>query len=556
MSLFGGNTTRLTIACNQLKSTVLIVGLLISLLPTLAHAAGTPAGTSICNQAQATYAAANGVPMPPISSNAVCITVQQVGTVNITPATASRTSQINTSIDYASEVTNSGNSSDNILLAAISSHGFPAAIYLDANGNGVLDPSELAAGVISQTGNLLADSSARIIIRLTIPNNIALNGQTDFMNIIGTSAFDAAARDTGSYSTIIASATLSFTKSVSNSVPRGGDRVTYTLAYVNSGSADASNLAVSDVLDNHLRYVTSSAVPAPTSVVGQTISWNLGTIAAGATGSIIFQVDIVNNATPGTEIHNIAQIQYNDGPNLINLASTESNFITVQAGGVVTVDFTPLRTDSGEPGDTIDYAFTVTNTGALTEAFTLSFSSNQSLNWIYYYDANGNGTIDSSETATTATGPLAGNGGQYNVVARTILGVVSTNGTIDVTTFRVTSTTNAGNFKTTTGTTTILIPVMNLTKIADSPEPKPGREIRYQITYGNNGGGHAIQFVVTDAIPANTTYIAQSVQHNTIPKTDEADGDEVTLSNGVITVNVGTVNPAASGVIEFRVRIN
>ncbi len=97
---------------------------------------------------------------------------------------------------------------------------------------------------------------------------------------------------------------------------------------------------------------------------------------------------------------------------------------------------------------------------------------------------------------------------------------------------------------------------MNLTKIADSPEPKPGREIRYQITYGNNGGGHAIQFVVTDAIPANTTYIAQSVQHNTIPKTDEADGDEVTLSNGVITVNVGTVNPAASGVIEFRVRIN
>jgi uncharacterized repeat protein (TIGR01451 family) len=150
---------------------------------------------------------------------------------------------------------------------------------------------------------------------------------------------------------------------------------------------------------------------------------------------------------------------------------------------------------------------------------------------------------------------LAG-GGQYNVVARTVLPVVPANGTIDATSFRVTSTTNASNFKTTAGTTTLYIPVMTLTKLADSPEPKPGREIRYQITYNNTGGGQAIQFAVTDAIPAYTTYIAQSVRHNNAAKTDEADADEVTVSGGVVTVNVGTVNPSASGVIEFRVRIN
>jgi hypothetical protein len=65
-----------------------------------------------------------------------------------------------------------------------------------------------------------------------------------------------------------------------------------------------------------------------------------------------------------------------------------------------------------------------------------------------------------------------------------------------------------------------------------------------------------MQFVVTDAIPANTTYIAQSVRHNGVPKTDEADADEVLVNGGVVTVNVGTVNAAVSGVIEFRVRIN
>jgi uncharacterized repeat protein (TIGR01451 family) len=520
-----------------------------------AFAAGTPAGTNICNQAFATYSAANGQAMPPVSSNNVCVTVQQLGVVNITPATATRATQVNTSVDYASTVTNSGNGTDNILLSATTSLGFTTAIYRDANGDGVLDPSEISSGTIVQTGNLPADSSARIITRVTVPNNIGLNGQTDILRVVGTSAFESTAKDTGSYSTIIASAVLAFTKSVSNTVPRGGDRVTYTISYTNSGSAPAANVIVTDALDNNLRYVTGSGLPAPVSVSGQTVIWNLGTIAASASGSIVFQADIVNNAIPGTEIHNVAQIQYDDGPNNVTLASNESNFITVQSGGAVTVTFTPNRTGSGEPGDTIDYAFTVTNNGGLSESFTLSYSSTQNLVWVYYHDANGNGQIDSSETTTTTTGALA-SGAQFNVIARTTLPVVPTNGTVDATTFRVTSTVNASNFTTTTGTTTMYIPVMTLSKLADAPEPKPGREIRYQITYNNSGGGRAMQFVVTDAIPANTTYIAQSVRHNGVPKTDEADADEVLVNGGVVTVNVGTVNAAVSGVIEFRVRIN
>jgi uncharacterized repeat protein (TIGR01451 family) len=532
-----------------------VLSALISLVQQ-GFAAGTPAGTTISNQAHASYQASNGQNMPPISSNIVQVVVQQLGAVNITPPTASRTTQVNTSVDYPSVVTNSGNGTDNILLSASSSHGFTASIYRDANSNGVLEPNELSAGTIMQTGNLLADSTAHIIGRVIVPNNIALNGQTDILTVTGTSVFDATAQSSGVYSTIIASATLAFTKSVSNTVPRGGDRVTYTISYTNSGSSPATNVVVTDQLDNHLNYVTSSAVPPPAGIAGQTLTWNLGTIAANASGAITFQVDVVNNATPGTEIHNVALVQYNDGPNIINLSSTETNFITVQSGGVVTVDFGPNRNRTGEPGDTIDYAFTVTNNGALAEAFTLGYASNQSFVWTYYHDANGNGQIDSTETTTTGTGSIPGTGGQYHVVARTRLPVVAADGTVDVTTFRVTSTTNASNFKTTTGTTTVYIPVMSLAKLADAPDPRPGREIRYQLTYSNAGNGHAIQFAVSDSIPTHTTYVSQSVKLNGVPKTDQADGDEVTVSGGLIMVNVGIVNPLVSGVIEFRVRIN
>ncbi|MBI5474603.1 MAG: DUF11 domain-containing protein [Ignavibacteriae bacterium] len=517
--------------------------------------AGTPAGTSIANQAHATYRANNGEPMPPVSSNVVSVIVQQLAAINITPPTATRTTQVNSSIDFPSTITNSGNGTDVILLAASTSLGFQTGIYRDANGNGVLDPGEISAGTISQTTSLAADSSMKAIIRVTVPNNITLNGQTDLLGFVGTSAFESTTKDTASYTTIISSASISFTKNVSNTLARGGDRVTYTLAYANPGSADATNVSVTDVLDNHLRYVTSSSVPPPISVTGQTIVWNLGTVAAGSNGAITFNVDVVNNAPPGTEIHNIAQMQYNDGPNVINLASTETNFITVQSGGIVSVDFSPNRTGSGEPGDTIDYAMTATNNGLLPEAFTLSASSNQNLPWVYYYDANGNGRIDSAEATTSATGMLA-SGGQYNVVARAILPVVPADGTIDVASFRAASTTNAGNVATATGTTTLRIPVMTLSKLADAPDPKPGRVIRYQITYANVGGGRAVQFAVTDAVPVNTSYMLQSVVHNGTPKTDEADGDEVTVSNNVVAVDVGSVSAGSSGVIEFRVRIN
>jgi large repetitive protein len=520
------------------------------------QAAGTPAGTVIANQASATYKAKGGQQMPAISSNVVSVIVAQEAVINVTPSTTSHTTQLNTSVDYPSIVTNSGNGTDVVHLTAVSSLGFATAIYRDVNNDGLLESTELTAGPISQTPTLPADSSTHIIVRVTVPNNPAFNGQTDVLTLTATSTFDPTKQSQGMYSTHVTSAALTFRKSVSNAVPRGGDRVTYTLAYTNAGGGDATSAVITDILDNNLNFVSGSATPTPSSVAGRTIVWNLGTIAANSNGTISFQVDLVSNAVPGTEVHNNADVHFNDGPNPLSITSTESNFITVQGGGGVTIDFTPVQTGAGEPGDTVDYAYTVTNNGIFLETFNFSYVSSQGLVWAFYHDLNGNGRVDAGEPVTTSTGVLAGGGTQYRLVARTIVPVVPADHTVDVTTFRVGSTTNAANFKTTTGTTTISIPVMSLAKVANAPDPKPGREITYTITYGNSGSGRAIQFVVTDPIPPNTTYVAQSVKLNNVPKTDEVDADEVTVSGSLVTVNVGTVMPQASGTIEFRVKIH
>lgn len=53
-----------------------------------------------------------------------------------------------------------------------------------------------------------------------------------------------------------------------------------------------SNVVVTEVLPPGVHYTGGSAVPAPTSVSGQTLTWNLGIVAIGQTSSIAFTVTL------------------------------------------------------------------------------------------------------------------------------------------------------------------------------------------------------------------------------------------------------------------------
>ena len=146
-------------------------------------------------------------------------------------------------------------------------------------------------------------------------------------------------------------------------------------------------------------------------------------------------------------------------------------------------------------------------------------------------------------------------GGQLHLIARAVLPMVPADLTQDIMALLARSTTNSGNFRSVTSTTTVAIPRLTLVKLATAPDPRSGNEITYSITYTNEGHGQSDGFVVTDAIPANTAYVPGSARLNGVAKTDQADGDQVTVGEGEVRVRVGSVKPNSSGVIEFRVRI-
>lgn len=105
---------------------------------------------------------------------------------------------------------------------------------------------------------------------------------------------------------------------------------------------------------------------------------------------------------------------------------------------------------------------------------------------------------------------------------------------------------------------------------APSPPPAcsafvPGSIVQYQLTVTLSGAGLAQNVLVTDNIPANTTYVAGSIRVDAAPRTDAADGDNASCvgcgsATGAVSVNLGNVNIIAGTpiqrVIDYRVTIN
>jgi uncharacterized repeat protein (TIGR01451 family) len=80
----------------------------------------------------------------------------------------------------------------------------------------------------------------------------------------------------------------------------------------------------------------------------------------------------------------------------------------------------------------------------------------------------------------------------------------------------------------------------------------PGDTLRYTITIQNSAAIPATGVVLTDSVPANTTYVANSTQLNGSPY-GQPDGGVAPLASGI---NVGTIAPGATAVVQFDLQVN
>lgn len=303
----------------------------------------------------------------------------------------------------------------------------------------------------------------------------------------------------------------------------------------------------------------------------------------------------------GTNITNKATATYNINGNNI---TADSNITTVKVAEIINVTATWQDASNipAYPGDSNKVlTYKVSNTGNGREGFVLSanvavagddFNPALSGNGIYL-DANGNGIYDSgTDTLYTAgtndpnltadgyvtvfvlcnipSGLSDGNLGFVNLTAtsKTSGGAVAAgtvyvgggDGGVDAVMG------GSGGSSTQTGKYQVAVITVSVVKSAavsdrfGGTKPVPGATIQYTITVTVAGTGTAAGVVITDPVPANTTYAAGTLRLNGTAISDAKDadaGDVGGTTAGIVSVSLGDLtSSSAVQSITFDVKIN
>ena len=293
----------------------------------------------------------------------------------------------------------------------------------------------------------------------------------------------------------------------------------------------------------------------------------------------------------GTLIENTASATYDGGAGPVTIPS---NTITVKVDELL--DVTVTSRDSGPvsaaPGSAV-LTFELTNTGNGPEAYTLTANPavagndfDTTVNGIAV-DTNSNGVydpgVDQMLTGPATTAAIAADASLTVFVLVTIPGGVADGDQSDVSLLAeaVTGTGapgtafagqgagggnaivgSTGANATATGSLSVGITDVDLIKSATVRDPfggtgiVPGATITYAIRAEVRGSGSVSDLVVTDAAPADTTYVAGSLKLDGATLTDAADADAGRSSTSGISVDLGTVSGGSSHTVTFQVTID
>ena len=449
------------------------------------HAVAPLAGTSIGNQASATYIDSSAITRS-VSSNTVATIVQQVAALTLTQD-LSKTASAGTQVSYPLTLTNTGNGTDTFAFSTAMSGSFiftSVTYYADANGDGVADN----ATPITSTGALASGAVFRFVAVGNVPTT-ATNGQVNSLVITATSGFapgtTAAVTDT---TTISSNAVINVSKTMSaSSGASGSGPYTVTLSYSNTGNIAATGVNLSDTLPAGMTYVANSGRWSVTGATvltdatadlqgpGPTIDYSfttkvtgiINTVAAGQSGTLTFQVSI-NASLAAAPLNNTATFAYNDGVNPVPVANTNTFTFTVNSSASVSSNSTagaPVTVASATQGSTVTFQNVFTNNGNATDSFDMTVGTSNfpaGSSYALYKSDGVTPLVDTNGNGTPDTGPVAA-GASYSVVLKVTLPAGATGGPFTV---QKTATSKLDPSKTATGfdtLTTILVNTVDLT---------------------------------------------------------------------------------------------
>ncbi|MGL5153253.1 MAG: DUF7507 domain-containing protein [Clostridium sp.] len=359
-------------------------------------------------------------------------------------------------------------------------------------------------------------------------------------------------------------------KSVDKQYADVGDVITYTITAKNTGNVSANNVILTDKIPNGTTYVQGSL-----RVNGIEQSDNpekgiqVGTIAPGSTAIISFKVQVTTLVNPNV-VNNDATISYNfttnpQNPNGESATNTSNNVQTVINSAVISPTngslIKSVDKEYASIGDVLTYTVTLMNTG------------NVAAENVVMIDTIPGGTSFVNGSVTVNGVSQASSNPQNGVP----IGLIPVNGKVTVQ-FKVNVTTipmvnpipnsalvnykylvnpSSGAYKQNSSLSNIVYTKVNTAdltpgsggsiKSVDKPYADLGEVVTYTITLTNKGNVPAINVLVKDTIPVNTTFIENSVTINGVVQIG------ANPQNGI---SLAQVAPGETKVISFKARVD
>lgn len=337
-------------------------------------------------------------------------------------------------------------------------------------------------------------------------------------------------------------------KTVSPDFAAPGDTLTYTVTVTNpSTTTAANNVLVSDPAPTGTTYagglvVTGSAFTGNNPATGITLT----SIPAGGSATVTWNVTVDAGAPVANPISNVATVSGTGYSYTTAPAQTQVNYADISAAG----NFVKTATPAGvAPGGTITYSMTLNNSG--TVAANNVVITDPVLAGTTFVPGSVTGATGTPPTLTVPTIPA---GGSATVTFQVTVNP-STQGPIQNTaavayTFTVDPAApdgRSGSGTSTTASTPVNFADVSMVKTAAPAGVPDGGTITYTLTLQNNGNVPADNVVVTDNVPAGTTFVPCSVTGATgTPPTLTLLAPIPAGGSAVVTVNSGAQSPVSN----------
>ena len=366
-------------------------------------------------------------------------------------------------------------------------------------------------------------------------------------------------------------ADLSVTKSDSPDPVQAGSDITYTIVLTSAGPSDARNVVLSDAIPANTTFAsfvqdTGPGFTLTTPAAGETgmVTATADTFASGASATFILVVNVNADTPAGTVISNTASVS---SDTCDKNPDNDSATATTKVEASTAADLSVAKSDSPDPvqaGDNITYTIGAANAGP-SEARNVTITDEIPANTTFVSFTQNSGP------AFTLTTPAAGGTGTVTATADTFASgasatftlVVNVNadtpdGTVISNTVTISSDTcdkNPDN-NSATATTTVEASAaadLSVTK-SDSPDPvTAGDNLTYTIVLTSAGPSDALNVALSDAIPANTTFVSWT---QTAGPTFVLTAPPSGAATGAVTATADTFASGASATFTLIVNVN